>query len=114
MLYFKFYRGKGQKIKFSAVLLMILLSGDYRGKGQKIKFSAVLLGFCCFFVVFLFVNFYTWQKGENMKQKFLYDEQGHVYNRDGIYVGRLCLCVETRNGFVKIQNKKQFRLALRK
>ena len=44
MLYFKFYRGKGQKIKFSALLLMILLSGDYRGKGQKIKFSAVLRG----------------------------------------------------------------------
>lgn len=49
-----------------------------------------------------------------MKQKFLYDEQGRVYDRGGVCVGRLCLCVETRNGFIKIQDKKQFQVALRK
>ena len=49
-----------------------------------------------------------------MKQKFLYDEAGRVYDSNGRLVGRLRLCVETKTGLVKITDKKPFKVVMKR
>ena len=50
-----------------------------------------------------------------MKQNFLYDETGAVYNSNGKKVGRIRLCIETDDGaLIKIQDKTLFRVEFRK
>ena len=49
-----------------------------------------------------------------MKQNFLYDETGSVYNSNGKKIGRLRLCVEIDGVLIPVQDKNLFRVEFRK
>ena len=88
--------------------------GGQSGKWEKSPNSSVVAAFWSFLVVFSFVKFYNYKKGYFMKQKFLYDEAGRVYDSNGRFVGWLRLCIETKTGLVKITGKKPFRVVMKR
>lgn len=45
--------------------------------------------------------------------KYLFDEKGNAYDQNGRRVGRLCLCIESARGLIKIKDTKLFRVGLR-
>ena len=61
----------------------------------------------------LFVNIYNRLKRGVMKQKFLFDEKRNVFDSNGNVVGKLCLCVETKNEIVKLENQSQFLIKIK-
>lgn len=48
-----------------------------------------------------------------MKQKFLFDEKRNVFDPNGNVVGKLCLCVETKNEIVKLEKQSQFSIKIK-
>ena len=45
--------------------------------------------------------------------RYLFDEKGNAYDQNGRRVGRLCLCIESARGLIKIKDTKLFRVGLR-